>query len=352
MKPSAASAGPAAELLGLSFEAGAEASYNTLDYHLAFSLTDENGEHVPIPLPIEDATVKEKRGEVYVSVGKNLSPAMRIDGGVNYEFSDLQVRGDATADRTLKFLKPNLTVDWKPGGGWHTQASIRRTVAQLDFYDFMSAANLSTNQVSGGNENLQPQRSWEFRADGRPSVVRRRLVQARSGARPRQHASGPNPDLRPDAPERREPCFDAPGNLGAGKRYFASLTVDAPLDKLWSGLRVKFTGTYQKTRVEDPIDHQHAPVEQFLAGLAVGPQRPPRPRAIFLRLRIERQPALDDLSHRRVRHELQRRRLWDGVRRIPAVAAHLDHLERRQCAQHHGEFEPPDLARTASLPRR
>ena len=115
-------------------------------------LTDENGEHVPIPLPIADATVKEKRGEVYVSVGKNLSPALRIDGGVNYEFSNLKVRGDATADRTLKFLKPNLTVDWKPGGGWHTQASVRRTVAQLDFYDFISAANLSTNQVSGGNE--------------------------------------------------------------------------------------------------------------------------------------------------------------------------------------------------------
>ena len=50
--------------------------------------------------------------------------------------------------------------------------------------------------------------------------------------------------------------FDAPGNLGTGKRYFATLTLDAPLDKLWSGLRAKFTGTYQKTRVEDPIDHR------------------------------------------------------------------------------------------------
>ena len=42
-----------------------------------------------------NATVKEKRGEVYVNVGKNLSPALRIDGGVNYEFSNLKVRGDA-----------------------------------------------------------------------------------------------------------------------------------------------------------------------------------------------------------------------------------------------------------------
>ena len=47
--------------------------------------------------------------------------------------------------------------------------------------------------------------------------------------------------------------FDAPGNIGSGKRSFAELTVDAPLGQLWSGLRAKFTGTIQRTRVEDPI---------------------------------------------------------------------------------------------------
>jgi len=47
--------------------------------------------------------------------------------------------------------------------------------------------------------------------------------------------------------------FDAPGNLGTGKRYFAQLTVDAPLGRVWSGLRVKANGMVQRTRVEDPI---------------------------------------------------------------------------------------------------
>jgi hypothetical protein len=244
-----------ADLFGLSFEAGAEAAYNTLDYHLAFSVTDENGEHVPIPLPIENATVKEKRGEVYVSVGKNLSPALRLDGGVNYEFSNLKVGGDALADRTLKFLKPNLTVDWKPGGGWHTQASIRRTVAQLDFYDFMSAANLSTNQVSGGNENLQPQRSWEFRATAEHPLFGQGLFKLDLGHDLVSMLQDRILICDPEHPNDASLCFDAPGNLGKGKRTFASLTVDAPLDRLWSGLRVKLTGTYQKTRVEDPIDH-------------------------------------------------------------------------------------------------
>ena len=245
-----------AELLGLSFEAGAEAAYNTLDDHVAFSLTNENGERVPIPLSIADATVKEKRGEVYVSVGKNLSPALRIDGGVNYEFSNLKVRGDATADRTLKFLKPNLTVDWKPGGGWHTQASIRRTVAQLDFYDFISAANLSTNQVNGGNENLQPQRSWEFRLTAEHPLFGDGLFKLQTGHDLVSMLQDRILICDPAHPDNADFCFDAPGNLGTGKRYFAALTVDAPLDRLWAGLRAKFTGTYQRTRVEDPIDHK------------------------------------------------------------------------------------------------
>ena len=35
-----------------------------------------------------------------------------------------------------------------------------------------------------------------------------------------------------------------------------SLTLDAPLGRLWKGLRAKFTGTLQRTRVEDPISGQ------------------------------------------------------------------------------------------------
>ena len=74
--------------------------------------------------------------------------------GVNYEFSQLKVRGDAIADRAFKFLKPNLTLDWKPGGGWHTQLSVKRTVAQLDFYDFISFGELSTEP--GQRRQRQP----------------------------------------------------------------------------------------------------------------------------------------------------------------------------------------------------
>jgi hypothetical protein len=235
-------------LLGFSFEAGAEAAYNTLDDHVDFVRIDQNGNRVPVALGIANATVKEKRGEFYVNVGRTLSPALRVDGGVNYEFSELTVRGDATADRALKFLKPNITFDWKPGGGWHTQLTIRRTVAQLDFYDFISVGELSTNRINGGNADLQPQRAWEFRLTAEHPLLGDGLFKLDIGH-----------DLISMLQDRilvfdaNGKPFDAPGNLGTGRRTFASLTLDAPLSRLWKGLRAKFTGTLQRTRVDDPI---------------------------------------------------------------------------------------------------
>ena len=239
-----------ANLGGFSFEAGAEAALNTLDSTVELFAFDQNGDRVRINLPLDDATVKEKRGEVYVSVGKNLSPTIRIDGGVNYEFSNLKVRGDALADRTLKFIKPNLSIDWRqPNNGWHGRLSVRRTVAQLDFYDFISVAELSTDRVNAGNENLQPQRTWELRATAEHPFLGDGVIKLDVGY-----------DLISMLQDRilivddQGNAFDAPGNIGTGKRSFAELTVDAPLNGLWNGLRAKFTGTIQRTRVDDPID--------------------------------------------------------------------------------------------------
>jgi len=239
---------------GFSVEAGAEAALNTLDNSTRLLIVEEDASTTEVDLPIADAKVKEKRGELYLNVGRTLSPAFRVDAGIRYEFSKLKVTGDAVADRQLKFFKPNLTLDWKPGGAWHSQFSIRRTVAQLDFYDFISFGDLSANRINAGNADLEPQRTWEFRATVDHPLLGDGLFKLDLGY-----------DLvsllqdrvlicdEVDHPGDPDFCFDAPGNLGTGKRSFASLTLDAPLGKVWKGLRVKLTGTLQRTRVDDPI---------------------------------------------------------------------------------------------------
>jgi hypothetical protein len=236
------------DLAGFSFEAGGEAVLNTLDSQVDLFIVKPDGSKTRSDLPVDSATVKEKRGEAFVNVGRPLTPALRVDAGVTFEYSHLTVGGDASANRKLQFWKPQATLDWKPGGGWHTQFSIKRTVAQLDFFDFVTVAELSTDRVNAGNANLQPQRAWEFRFSADHPLLGEGLVKLDLGH-----------DLISLLQDRIlifdefGKGFDAPGNIGTGKRYFAQLTVDAPLGRLWKGLRVKLGGTVQHTRVEDPI---------------------------------------------------------------------------------------------------
>ncbi|MGI8706214.1 MAG: TonB-dependent receptor plug domain-containing protein [Sphingomicrobium sp.] len=236
------------DIAGFSFEAGAEGVLNTLDSNVDLFVVEEDGRRVPIDLPIDNAVVKEKRAEIFVNTGRQLSPALRVDGGARFEFSHLTVTGDATADRKLRFFKPNLTVDWKPGGGWHTQLSVKRTVAQLDFFDFVSAADLSSGRVNGGNADLQPQRAWEFRLTVDRPIFGEGLAKLDVG-----HDLISLLQDRVLIFDEEGNAFDAPGNIGTGKRWFARLTLDAPLGNVWSGLRVRFNGQLQRTRVEDPI---------------------------------------------------------------------------------------------------
>ncbi len=239
-------------LAGFSVETGSEFALNTLDQHVQLFEFLAGGTPVQIDLPVDEARVKEKRAEPFINIGRQLSSSIRLDGGLTYEYSKISVRGDVDLDRApLKFWKPSLTLDWKGGNGWHGQLSAKRVVAQLDFYDFISSAELSTDRINAGNPDLAPQQTWEFRGMVEHPILGDGVAKLDVGY-----------DLVNELqdrvlicdPEDEEICFDAPGNLGTGKRYFATLTLDAPLAKIGlKGVRVKFDGTLQRTRVEDPI---------------------------------------------------------------------------------------------------
>jgi hypothetical protein len=238
------------KLFGMRVEIGGEFAVNTLDYKFNLFNLGEGGDKTKVDLPIENATVKENRGEFWVNAGRQLTSNFRVDAGLNFEISQLKVRGDALADRSLKFPKPSITLDWQPKGGWHAQFILRRTVNQLDFYDFVSSAELSVGRVNGGNANLQPQRSWESRLLFEHPILKDGKVRLELGY-----------DLVSLLQDRilvfddEGNAFDAPGNLGTGRRQYADLTIDTPLDQLWKGLRVRLHGQIQRTRVEDPITH-------------------------------------------------------------------------------------------------
>jgi hypothetical protein len=233
------------DVLGFSFETGGEVAYNRLDNETSLFLIGNGGARTQIDLPIDQAVVDEFRTEAYANAGRSLSKALRLDAGLAYETSHLTVSGDAQAERSLRFLKPSLTLDWKPGGGWHAQLIARRTIAQLNFFDFISNAELSVGRVNGGNAELQPQRSWESRLTIEHPLLGRGLAKIELGHD--QVSKLQDRILTADG-------FDAPGNLGTGTRNFVRVTLDAPLDSLGlNGFHFRTDNTFQHTSVRDPL---------------------------------------------------------------------------------------------------
>lgn len=240
-----------ADVGGWNVEAGAEGVLNRLvSRNDLFSLA-LGGTRTRIDLPVDDATVKEYRGEAFVNVGRPLSPKLRIDGGLTIEGSRLTVAGDVEAARTLSFLKPRVVLDWRPSSKWHAQLVLQRTVAQLQFSDFISTAELGTERVNGGNAQLLPQRSWESLATLEHPILGDGMLRFEAGYNRVEKVQD-----RVPTPEG----FDAPGNLGDGKVYILRSRMEAPLKTLGiKGGRLTLYGSYVSTHVRDPYTLRDRP---------------------------------------------------------------------------------------------
>lgn len=229
---------------GWNVETGLEGALNTLDSKVDLFSIGTTGGRTRIDLPVDQARVEELRGEAFINAGRPLTSSLRLDLGLTYEVSRLTVSGDATAQRSLQFIKPKATLDWRPEGGWRVQLSVERTVAQLRFEDFISSAELASERVNGGNAELLPQRAWELRATFEKPILGDGLVRLEFG-----HNFVSMVQDRIPTPEG----FDAPGNLGDGSLTLAKARIDAPLDRFGiKGGRFTLYGSYVRTSVIDP----------------------------------------------------------------------------------------------------
>ncbi len=241
-------------IAGWSVEIGAEGAFNKLRTDLNVFNVDAAGARTRVDLPVDQATVSEKRGEAFVNAGRPLSGNLRLDVALNYELSRIEVTGDVSARRTLKFLKPKVSFDWTPGA-WHTQLTARRTVAQLRFEDFVSGASFNTGQMNGGNADLQPQRKWEFllTADRRLLGDGRVKLDLGYNAVSLVQDRIPLLVLDPLSGNLVKSGFDAPGNLGSGREFVVRGNLDLPLTRLGlKGGRLSLSGGYLDTSVVDP----------------------------------------------------------------------------------------------------
>ncbi|HEY0436977.1 MAG TPA: TonB-dependent receptor, partial [Phenylobacterium sp.] len=226
----------------LSWEAGAEAAYNTLTSRTSFTL---NG--APVALPAANVTVDETRGEAFAKAVWRPVPKLTVEASVREEGSRISSAGDVVLEKSLYFTKPRLLLTWSPSGDTQVRASVERVVGQLDFGAFVASQSLSAGVVSAGNPNLVPEQAWV----GELTLEQHFWGQGALVATARHSKLTDVIDRAPFG------TFDAPANIGAGTKDELILNLTAPLDKLGvKGGQLRATGTWRRSEVTDPTTHE------------------------------------------------------------------------------------------------
>jgi hypothetical protein len=236
-------------------EVGLETAVNTLDAGLAASV-EAGGVLYPLHPANSNVLIEEKRAEAFLNHSWRIDANWSLDGRLAGEFSRLDFSGDSNQVVDLAYAKPSLQLTRSFGGANQLRVRVFRDVGQLDFNDFVSSLSLSDERVEGGNPGLKPQTSWdtELAADLRPGAdlaltmtLFHRWVSDTA-------------DFVPVGPPHA--LVDAPGNIGDGRIHGLHLTARAPL-KFLPGASLTLDGTWQESRVDDPLTGETRGISEF-----------------------------------------------------------------------------------------
>jgi hypothetical protein len=246
----------------LSFEGGGEVAFNYREQSVA--LTSQGA---PIPLPASDVRVEELRGEGFVQGTWRPSPTLSFEAGLRYERSTITQSGQTDRERTFNYPKPRLLATWSPTDDDQLRLRVERQVGQLNFQDFASNVSLSTNVLTAGNAELQPDKTWIYEA-----AIEHRFWENGAAVLTLRHEDisdvvdvfpflvpiDANNDGAPDdanndgIPDQR--LVAGPGNIGDGANDVAEFTLTLPLKPFGiKGGELKATGTWQNGEVTDPL---------------------------------------------------------------------------------------------------
>lgn len=225
------------------FEAGGEVAVNVLDSHSALELDGE-----AVDLPFANVRVEERRGEAFATATWRHRSDLTLEGGLRVEHSVLRQSGDSQLTKPLSYVKPRALVSWQASTRDELRLELDRHVGQLDFGDFVSSTSLTSETVTAGNPDLEPERYWRVSA-----TWERRFGEGGALTLALRH------DWIQDVVDHvliEGPDFalDAIGNIGEGRRTEAQFTATVPLQGLGvPGGLLNADILWRESRVTDPF---------------------------------------------------------------------------------------------------
>lgn len=230
----------------LSLSAGLEGAFNFLESEAR--LTEHRA---PVFLPGSDVRIEERRVEGALSAIWTPVKGTIVEAGLRVEGSTIIQTGDSPLERDFIYAKPRAALTWDMNAKDQLRLAVSREVGQLDFAQFVASASLSTGVVAVGNASLEPDKSWRFSAAWERSYWRDASLTLTW-----------THDEISDVVDRvliviGEDVFDAPGNIGDGRRDSLAVDLNTPLDRLGiQGGRLRTTLLWRTSRVTDPVTGQ------------------------------------------------------------------------------------------------
>lgn len=233
----------------LSFEWGTEFAFNFLDNQSTSAI---NG--IPVLFPAADVRVEERRAEPYGRATWQVQPQLSLEAGAAVEYSRISQSGDNELSKSLSYVKPDTRLTWTASPMDQLRLRVHREVSQLDFDDFVSSAEFSTETLDAGNANLEPYSAWQFEASWD-----RKLTDDASIVLTLRHAK--ILDVIDTAPiyvdtdgDGVVENFEGPGNIGGGRKDEAEIDLTLALDRFGiGGGLLKGKMIYRETAATDPL---------------------------------------------------------------------------------------------------
>lgn len=313
------------------FDAALEGALNFLESDARLRLDD-----VPVALPGSEVRVEERR--LVAAAGATWRPAegWMFEAGLQVERSDISQTGDTPLERRFTYLKPRLAVRRELDERNRLRLSLSREVGQLDFGDFVASAALETGQVTAGNATLAPDRTWRLAA-----AWEHRFADDAAFVATLTH------DRISDVVDRvliatADDTFDAPGNIGDGRRRTLALEFSAPLDRFgFTGARIRSSLLWRRSRVTDPVTGRSRPISEenpFEGGIALTQDLPA--------LRLEWGVEIEHIAERETEYR------FDEITRESEVAGWTLFVERRIGAHWRVRAKATDLFGRGFVERR
>jgi hypothetical protein len=237
----------------LTAEFSLEGAYNWLNTTSVYLYNS-----APVPLPNAQAIVSEIRDQVLGHIIWSIHKSLELDLGMQVEDSKIASKADTEQSKLLNYLKPRITIAFKPNSANNLRFRVEREVGQLDFSDFVAVSSLDTGSVRSGNTNIVPQQDWVFEglyerhfwSDGDVMLTYRHLLIADAIDRvPIYSTSDPSS------------VYDAPGNIGTGSEDAAIASLTLPTDRIAiKHGQLKLTGTRLWSSVTDPTTGVQRPI--------------------------------------------------------------------------------------------